>query len=96
MGEMADFYIAQMQDAYGWSPVGSRKASRPSAYRPSAPKSVTCRHCGAQGLWWFPTKRDSYFLKNADGTQHNCLRVPASPDELADCTPQAADFSDLA
>ena len=45
----------------------------------------TCRHCGARGLWWFPAKRDSYFLKNPDGTQHNCLRVPASPDEFEAC-----------
>ena len=46
------------------------------------PHSITCKYCGARGLWWFPEKRDRYFLKNPDGTQHNCLRVPASPDEF--------------
>lgn len=79
MGDMADFYLAQEMDAYGWSPVGSARRR---------PSSVTCRHCGARGLWWFPAKRDSYFLKNPDGSQHNCLRVPASADEFADCTDQ--------
>ncbi len=46
------------------------------------PHEVTCKYCGARGLWWFPEKRGRYFLKNQDGTQHNCLRVPASPDEF--------------
>lgn len=54
----------------------------------------TCRHCGATGLWWFPERRGRYFLKNPDGTQHNCQRVPASADEFEDCatsTTQPAD-----
>ena len=46
------------------------------------PRSVACKFCGAEELWWFPEKRGRYLLKNPDGTQHNCLRVQASPDEF--------------
>lgn len=90
MGEMADFYIAQMQDAYGWNPVGS--ASR---------RSVTCEHCGAARLKWRETDAGWRLFSNERGQgnrklMHNCLRVPASPDEFENCaphTPQPADPS---
>lgn len=50
------------------------------------PAGVTCRHCGAKKLWWFPEKRQRYLLKNPDGTQHNCqhVREPANVDEFDD------------
>ena len=47
-----------------------------------APRESTCKYCGARGLWWVLGKRDRYVLKNPDDTPHNCLRVPASPDEF--------------
>ena len=49
------------------------------------PLGVVCKHCGARQLWWFPEKRGRYLLKNPDGSQHNCQRVPAAPDEFEDC-----------
>jgi hypothetical protein len=71
MGDIADYMIEQMID-------------RATRARPHQPVSVTCKHCHTPGLWWFPQRRDSYFLKNADGTQHNCMRIrePASLDEF--------------
>lgn len=50
------------------------------------PREVTCKHCGAGGLWWFPRRRGSYLLKDEDGNQHNCMRIrePASLDEFTE------------
>ena len=50
------------------------------------PRELTCKYCHTPGLWWFPQRRDNYFLKNPDGTQHNCMRIrePASLDEFTE------------
>jgi hypothetical protein len=54
---------------------------------PSEPKSVTCKRCGAKGLWWFPEKRGRYLLKNPDGSQHDCRNDPAAiANEFEDLT----------
>lgn len=48
--------------------------------------AVTCRHCGAKNLWWFPERRGRYLLKNPDGSQHNCRVAPASLEDFEDLT----------
>ena len=66
MGEMADFYIAQEMDAFGWSPWG----------RGTAPTTVVCNRCGARGLKWKETPAGwRLFSKKL---QHTCAQ-PASP-----------------
>lgn len=74
MGDIADYMIERMIDDH----IHLRMSG------PAEPQSVTCKHCGTRGLWWFPEKRDRYLLKDENGTQHNCMRIrePASLDEF--------------
>lgn len=62
MGEMADFYIDRMMDAFpSWSPVGTLR------------EPTRCKHCGATGLKWFQTERGWRLVAELDHTQvHSC------------------------
>lgn len=75
MGDMADWTIDSMQDAYpSWSPYGS-------AARKSRP---TCEFCGEPDLEWHET-RDGWRLFDLDGSRHICNRA-AKADDFEDLT----------
>jgi hypothetical protein len=71
MGEMADFYVQQMQDAYGWSPVGGRRLK------------PTCQHCGARNLNWQKVKGSRWRLHDGR-TVHDCLNKKTTADGFED------------
>lgn len=59
MGEMADFYIDQMMDAYGWSPFGGEE------------RTTECKNCGKAGLHW--EEDDArWVLCEPNGRTHVC------------------------
>lgn len=82
MGEMADFYIDQMFDAYPtWSLFGT------SGRRPKNPWSATCKHCGVTGLKWRAEANGWRLYENERDErnrlkEHNCRNVPATADEF--------------
>ena len=63
MGEMADHYIQQMQDGYGWNPHSSR-----GAYGPP----VACNRCGAKDVFWQKTRGQFVLHDRADLAPHTC------------------------
>ena len=74
MGEMADFYVDQMQDAYGWSPVGTRKSGGNGRR-----SKLVCRHCGMRNLNWQQIKGSHWRLHNGREV-HDCLTKPTTPE----------------
>lgn len=73
MGEMADFYIQQMQDAYGWNPHGRSR-------EPQAPR---CKHCGSTDVRWRQQGGKWVLFSSKPGVEHQCpARGPASADEF--------------
>ena len=66
MGEMTDFYIDQMMDAYGDSPYGGGYGE----------PNVECKNCGKAGLHW-EEDDGRWVLCNPNGRTHVC-----DPDRL--------------
>lgn len=65
MGDIADWYIDTMMDAYpDWSPF---------AY------DVTCKFCGKRGLEWAHTG-ERWRLVGADGRFHVCKKTNVADD----------------
>lgn len=67
MGEMADFYVDQMQDAYGWSPVGTRRREA---------EFISRKHNKPRAM-----KLASARLFNLSGGEHHCPTTPEGFDE---------------
>lgn len=83
MGEMADFYIDQMQDAYGWSPVGTRRRDTRTRMERN---QTNCKHCGAD-VHWRETE-DGWRLYDNERQhpgnryiEHHCPTTPEGFDE---------------
>lgn len=83
MGEMADFYVDQMQDAYGWSPVGTRRRDTRTRMERN---QTNCKHCRAD-VHWRETE-DGWRLYDNERQhpgnryiEHHCPTTPEGFDE---------------
>ena len=80
---MGDIVDGMFEDGrLDWTPRRGRGlfSSRPS----SAPREITCTHCGRSDLYWRPKERGGgYTLMNSTGTPHSCTK-PASADDFED------------
>lgn len=76
MGDIADFYIDQMMDAY---PEWGSPYSRPRGKPPSKGHAVTCKHCGTRGLEWGNDGR-KWYLIDPKGNAHVCGNDNAADD----------------
>ncbi len=65
MGEMADFFLQQEMDAYGWSPVGSAKSP------------TRCKQCGSTAVRWRQQTGRWVLFSDKPGIEHVCAnRAP--------------------
>lgn len=70
MGEMANLYIAQEMDAFGWNPHGQARYS-------SKPKNKfcnTCNRCGTTRLKWRTNSAGKWQLYENERVEHNRLK----------------------
>lgn len=72
MGDIADYYIEQMQDAYpSWSPVGTRRWTKP--------RPITCQRCGERDLIWSNDGR-GWYLTDRECNPHDCRPTGSADD----------------